>query len=42
MKKVLIIENIHQSGIDLLKKRKDFKFEIIENLDIENLKKKIN
>ena len=41
MKKVLMIQNIHQSGIDLLKKRKDFKFEIIENLDIENLKKKL-
>tara|TARA_B100000029_G_scaffold233716_1_gene230991 strand:- start:551 stop:1507 length:957 start_codon:yes stop_codon:yes gene_type:complete len=41
MKKILIIKNIHQSGIDLLKKRDDYNFEIIEDLKIENLKKKL-
>ena len=33
MKKILIIENIHDSGIKLLKDKKDYTFEIIDNLD---------
>ena len=42
MKKVLIIKKIHQSGIDLLKKRDDYNFEIVENLEIKNLKEKLS
>ena len=34
MKKVLIIEKIHNSGIELLKKRQDFTYEIVENLEV--------
>jgi len=41
MKKVLIIEKIHESGIELLKARKDFTYEVVEKLDINFLKKKI-
>ena len=41
MKKVLIIEKIHNSGIELLKKRKDFTYEIVENLEVNFLKSKL-
>ena len=41
MKKVLIIEKIHKSGIKLLESRNDFSFEIVENLEINFLKKKL-
>ena len=42
MKKILIIENIHESGIKLLKEKKDFTFEIIDNSDPVFIKKKID
>ena len=42
MKKILIIENIHESGIKLLKEKKDFTFEIIDKLDPVFIKKKID
>ena len=42
MKKILIIENIHESGIKLLKEKKDFTFEIIDNPDPIFVKKKID
>tara|TARA_B100001123_G_scaffold177433_1_gene203429 strand:+ start:1132 stop:2088 length:957 start_codon:yes stop_codon:yes gene_type:complete len=41
MKKILIIENIHESGIKLIKARKDFTYEVVEKLDINFLKEKI-
>jgi len=41
MKKILIIEEIHKSGIDLLKKRDDFSFEFVENIEKKFLKKKL-
>ena len=41
MKKVIIIEKIHKSAINILESRKDFNYEIIENLDFNILKKKI-
>ena len=41
MKKILIIENIHESGIKLIEDRKDFTYEVIEKLDINFLKEKI-
>ena len=41
MKKVLIIESIHNHGIDLLKENKNFKFEVVDNTETEFLKDKI-
>jgi len=41
MKKILIIEEIHKSGIDLLKKRDDFSFEFVENIEKTFLKNKL-
>ena len=38
MKKVLIIEKIHKSGIELLESRKDFCYEVVENLEKNFLK----
>ncbi len=37
MRKVAIIENIHQDGIDLLKNNQEFDFEIIDDTSEENL-----
>ena len=39
-KKVIIIQNIHQSGIDLLKNNSNFEYEIFDEIN-EDLKKKI-
>ena len=41
MKKVLIIKKIHDSGIKLLDSRKDFSYEIVENLENSFLINKI-
>ena len=41
MKKILVIQPIHDAGIELLKNNKNYEFEIIENIDPEHLKKKI-
>ena len=41
MRKVLIIKNIHNSGVQLLKGRKDFSYEVVENLEINFLKNKL-
>jgi D-3-phosphoglycerate dehydrogenase len=41
MRKVLIVKNIHKSGIQLLNRRKDFSYEIVENLEIDFLKNKL-
>ena len=41
MRKVLIIKNIHNSGVQLLKSRKDFSYEVVENLEINFLKNKL-
>ena len=40
-KKVIIIQNIHQSGIDLLKNNSNFEYEIFDEIN-EDLKKKID
>ena len=40
MKKILVIQPIHQEGIKLLQKNPDYEFEIVENIDTEFLKKK--
>jgi len=41
MKKILIIQPIHESGIELLKNNINYEFEIIEDTEISNLKYKI-
>ena len=40
-KKILIIQPIHPAGIKLLENNSNYDFEIIENIDNENLKSKI-
>ena len=41
MKKILVIQPIHEAGIELIKNNPDYEFEVIENTDIEFLKTKI-
>ena len=41
MKKILVIQPIHEAGIELLKSNPNFEFEIVENVDPEFLKSKI-
>ena len=41
MKKILIIQPIHEAGIVLLKKNPDYEFEVVEKIDPEFLKTKI-
>ena len=41
MKKILIIQPIHEAGIELLKYNNNYEFEIIEDAEISNLKSKI-
>ena len=41
MKKILVIQPIHQEGIKLLQKNSDYEFEIVKNTETEFLKKKI-
>ena len=41
MKKILIIQPIHESGIELLKNNINYEFEIIEDTEISSLKSKI-
>ena len=38
MKKILVIQPIHEAGIELLKKNPDYEFEVIEKIDPEFLK----
>ena len=35
MKKILVIQPIHEAGIELLKNNPDYEFEIVENVDPE-------
>ena len=41
MKKILVIQPIHDAGIELLKNNSNYEFEIVENVDPEFLKSKI-
>ena len=41
MKKILIIQPIHEEGINLLKGNSDFEYEVVDNIEIEFLKSKI-
>ncbi len=39
-KKILVVQNIHEAGIQLLKENPNYEFEIIEGINVEVLKKK--
>tara|TARA_B100000700_G_scaffold329658_1_gene452214 strand:- start:2120 stop:3076 length:957 start_codon:yes stop_codon:yes gene_type:complete len=41
MKKIVIIQPIHEKGMELLKTNTNFSYEVVEDLSIENVKKKI-
>ena len=41
MKKILVIQPIHEEGMNLLKDNSDFEYEIVDNIDTEFLKSKI-
>jgi len=41
MRKILIIKKIHDSGIQLLNRRRDYSYEVIENLETDFLKNKL-
>ena len=41
MKKILVIQSIHEAGIELLKSNTNYEFEVVENVDPEFLKSKI-
>ena len=41
MKKILVIQPIHEEGISLLKNNSNFKYEVVDNIDTEFLKSKI-
>ena len=41
MKKILIIQPIHEEGINLLKDNSDFEYEVVDNINTEFLKSKI-
>ena len=41
MRKILIIKEIHNSGIQLLKSKNGYSYEVIENLETSFLKEKL-
>ena len=41
MKKILVIQPIHEEGISLLKDNSNFEYEVVDNIDTEFLKSKI-
>ncbi len=41
MKKILVIQPIHEEGINLLKDNSNFEYEVVDNIDTEFLKSKI-
>ena len=41
MKKILVIQPIHEEGINLLKNNSNFEYEVVDNIDTEFLKSKI-
>ena len=41
MKKILVIQPIHEAGIKLLESNPNYEFEVVENVDAESLKSKI-
>ena len=40
-KKILVVKNIHEAGLKLIKENSKFEFEIIENPNLNILKEKI-
>ena len=41
MKKILVIQPIHEAGIELLKNNSNYEFEVVENVDPEFLNQKL-
>ena len=41
MKKILIVQPIHEKGMELLKSNSNYNYEVVEDLSIENVKQKI-
>jgi len=41
MKKIAVIEKIHNDGLELLKKKQDYDYELITDVSEENLIKKL-
>ena len=41
MKKILIVQPIHEKGMELLKSNSNYSYEVIEDLSVENVKQKI-
>ena len=41
MKKILIVQPIHEKGMELLKSNSDYSYEVVEDLSVENVKQKI-
>ena len=41
MKKILIVQPIHEKGMELLKNNSNYTYEVVEDLSVENVKQKI-
>ena len=41
MKKILIVQPIHEKGMELLKSNSNYNYEVVEDLSVENVKQKI-
>ena len=41
MKKILIVQPIHEKGMELLKSNSNYSYEVVEDLSVENVKQKI-
>ena len=41
MKKILIVQPIHEKGMELLKSNSNYTYEVVEDLSVENVKQKI-
>ena len=41
MKKILIVQPIHEKGMELLKNNSNYSYEVVEDLSVENVKQKI-
>ena len=40
-KKILIIQKVHEKGMELLKSNSNYTYEVVEDLSVENVKQKI-
>ena len=41
MKKILIVQPIHEKGMELLKSNSNYTYEVVEDLSVNNVKQKI-